>query len=587
MKRIGTAFALLLALASGANAQSSPGFVFGDVPTAAQWNSYFAAKVDYAGYTPFNPENMFGTSPIVITTVNGSITISCPTCAASGVTDHAVAVGGASTLGSVGPLTTGQLLLGVTGSDPVACSTCSLADAIAIGGGASGASPSPRITMGSYLDNAGAVSISHLNLYGGTYGLGVSTGQLNFIAASGATHNFYTGADLSNAIFSVGATSININKPMTISGSSSGSTVLSASAAASGTLVLPAASDTLVGKATTDTLTNKTIDTAGTGNSFKIAGTTITSISGNTAKVVTTTGTLTNGDCVSIDGSGNFIAAGGACTTGGGGGTVSAGSEGQLAYYASPGTTVAGNASVTVIAGAVTFGVPGSVVGSLSLANATSGTIKFNPVAGALGSSVITVPAVTDTLAAIAATQALTNKTIDGASNTLTVLAASQLSGNIPVTNLNSGTSASSTTFWRGDGTWVTPATATATDTQVWSATANVYVDGAHLNSAGAIVALSDAATIATDMTTGINFSVTLGGNRTLGAPTNTQDGRSGCYFFTQDGTGSRTLAYNSVWKFSGGTAPTLTTTASAVDMLCYVIKDSTHIIASLTPDVK
>jgi hypothetical protein len=52
-----------------------------------------------------------------------------------------------------------------------------------------------------------------------------------------------------------------VNFDHTFSGSSSGSTILQASATASGTLTLPATTDTLVGKATTDTLTNKTLTT--------------------------------------------------------------------------------------------------------------------------------------------------------------------------------------------------------------------------------------------------------------------------------------------------------------------------------------
>lgn len=64
-------------------------------------------------------------------------------------------------------------------------------------------------------------------------------------------------------------------------------------------------------------------------------------------------------------------------------------------------------------------------------------------------------------------------------------------------------------------------------------------------------IALTDAATIATDAALGYEFYVTLGGNRTMGAPTNPSTGQQITYVVIQDGTGGRTLAWNAVFKVS------------------------------------
>ena len=101
------------------------------------------------------------------------------------------------------------------------------------------------------------------------------------------------------------------------------------------------------------------------------------------------------------------------------------------------------------------------------------------------------------------------------------------------------------------------------------------------------ITALSDGATITIDMATACHHSVTLGGNRTFAAPSNQVVGQSGSIFITQDGTGSRTASFNSAFKFIGGVAPTLSTAASAIDRIDYIIKSSNVIQCAVSLDVK
>jgi len=95
---------------------------------------------------------------------------------------------------------------------------------------------------------------------------------------------------------------------------------------------------------------------------------------------------------------------------------------------------------------------------------------------------------------------------------------------------------------------------------------ANEYTKTQNFNATG----LTDGATIAWDASINQVCSVTLAGNRTMAAPTNQVDG--GFYHITiiQDGSGSRTITWNAVFKFPSDTAPTLTTTASEQDELTF-----------------
>ena len=178
------------------------------------------------------------------------------------------------------------------------------------------------------------------------------------------------------------------------------------------------------------------------------------------------------------------------------------------------------------------------------------------------GGSVVTL---TDSMAR----QASSNVTITGGS----------ITGITDLAVADGGTGASTLTgIIKGSGTSALT-TATAGTDYAGIDTAQTFTKGQR----GEITALTDGATITPDLADSNNFSVTLGGNRTLANPSNIVAGQSGSFFITQDGTGSRTLAYGSYYDFAGGTAPTLSTAASAVDRIDYVVRTSTSIHAVFT----
>jgi len=96
--------------------------------------------------------------------------------------------------------------------------------------------------------------------------------------------------------------------------------------------------------------------------------------------------------------------------------------------------------------------------------------------------------------------------------------------------------------------------------------TGEVLADKAYI----AEVALVDGATINWDMADEAVAKVTLGGNRTLNAPTNGSTGQFASLLVIQDGTGSRTLTWNAVYEFKDDIAPTLTITGGKGDLFTF-----------------
>jgi hypothetical protein len=180
----------------------------------------------------------------------------------------------------------------------------------------------------------------------------------------------------------------------------------------SSTITLPATTDTLVGKATTDTFTNKTFDTAGTGNVFKINGTTITANTGTGSNVLATSPTLTTPIFSSIVNTGTLTLPTSTDTLVG---------KATTDTFTNKTFDTAGAGNVFKINGTTLIDKTGT--GKVVLD--TSPTITTPSIAQIINTGTLTLPTSTDTLVGKATTDTFTNKTLSGATNFLDVTSSS------------------------------------------------------------------------------------------------------------------------------------------------------------------